>query len=92
MITANRRQIMISGAFLWLFAVAGTTLVALTEFGTRDALIAYAFATNTLFLLFHAAIGLVFLPRALALVSGMREARREGEVLPEPLLHDASDP
>ncbi len=40
MITANRRQIMISGAFLWLFAVAGTTLVALTEFGSRDAIVA----------------------------------------------------
>ena len=32
----NRRQILISGLFLWLFAVVGTSLVALTEFGTRD--------------------------------------------------------
>ena len=36
MLTLNRRQILISGLFLWLFAVAGTTLVALTEFGTRE--------------------------------------------------------
>ena len=32
----NRRQILISGLFLWLFAVVGTSLVALTEFGTRE--------------------------------------------------------
>jgi len=39
MIAASRRQILISGAFLWLFAVAGTTLVALTEFTTADAIV-----------------------------------------------------
>lgn len=38
MIAINRRQILISGMFLWLFAVAGTTLVALTEFSTADAI------------------------------------------------------
>ena len=37
MIALNRRQIIISGAFLWLFAVAGTTLVALTEYSTSAA-------------------------------------------------------
>ncbi len=39
MIAASRRQILISGAFLWLFAVAGTTLVAVTEFTTADAIV-----------------------------------------------------
>ncbi|MDJ0778417.1 MAG: electron transport complex subunit RsxG [Gammaproteobacteria bacterium] len=34
----SKRQILLSGAFLWLFAVAGTTFVALTEFTTRDAI------------------------------------------------------
>ena len=38
MISINRRQILISGAFLWLFAVAGTTLVAVTEYGTSEAI------------------------------------------------------
>ena len=38
MIAISRRQILLSGAFLWLFAVAGTTLVALTEFTTADAI------------------------------------------------------
>ncbi len=40
MIALNRRQILISGAFLWLFAVAGTTLVAVTEYGSREAIVA----------------------------------------------------
>ncbi len=39
MIAINRRDILISGAFLWLFAVAGTTLVAVTEFTTEDAIV-----------------------------------------------------
>ena len=30
--SVNRRHILLSGLFLWLFAVVGTTLVALTEF------------------------------------------------------------
>ena len=38
MITLNRRQILISGAFLWLFAVGGTTLVAVTEYSTSSAI------------------------------------------------------
>ncbi len=40
MIALNRRQILISGAFLWLFAVVGTTLVAVTEHGSREAIVA----------------------------------------------------
>jgi len=39
MIAINRRDILISGAFLWLFAVAGTTLVAFTEFTTAEAIV-----------------------------------------------------
>ena len=35
-----RRQILLSGLFLLLFAVAGTTLVATTEFSSRDAIAA----------------------------------------------------
>ena len=38
MSTINRRQILISGAFLWLFAVGGTTLVALTEYSAESAI------------------------------------------------------
>jgi electron transport complex protein RnfG len=39
MIAISRRQILLSGVFLWLFAVAGTTLVALTEFTTSEAIV-----------------------------------------------------
>ncbi len=38
MIAINRRQILLSGLFLGLFAVAGTTLVAVTEHATRNAI------------------------------------------------------
>ena len=36
MITATRRQILLSGIFLWLFAVVSTGLVALTEYTAQD--------------------------------------------------------
>jgi len=38
MIVINRRQILLSGVFLALFAVVGTTLVALTEYSTSAAI------------------------------------------------------
>jgi electron transport complex protein RnfG len=38
MIALNRRQILLSGVFLSLFAVVGTTLVALTEYSTSAAI------------------------------------------------------
>jgi hypothetical protein len=62
------------------------------EFADRDVLVAYAFATNTVFLMLHVVIGVIFLPRALALISEIRRARREGVKVPRPLIHDASDP
>jgi hypothetical protein len=62
------------------------------EFADRDALVAYAFATNTVFLMLHMVIGVIFLPRALALISEIRRARREGVKVPRPLIHDPSDP
>jgi hypothetical protein len=62
------------------------------EFADRDALVAYAFATNTVFLMLHVVIGVIFLPRALALISEIRRARKEGVEVPQPLIHDASDP
>jgi electron transport complex protein RnfG len=39
MIAINRRQILLSGVFLSLFAVVGTTLVALTEYSTSEAIV-----------------------------------------------------
>lgn len=62
------------------------------EYGTREALIAYAFATNAIFLVLHVLIGVIFLPRAMDLITRMRALRAAGDVLPESLLHDPLDP
>lgn len=63
------------------------------DYGTREALIAFALWTNVVFLVMHAAIGVVFLSRALGLVRDMRKARAQGDALPqEPFLHDSIDP
>jgi len=61
------------------------------EFGDRDQLIAYALATNAVFLVLNLALGLLFLPRALQLMAAVRRARDEGREVPEPLLHDPTD-
>ena len=50
-----------------------------SEFGPRDALIAYAFSVNTVFLAINVLLGLIFLPRALSLVAAVRWARRGGD-------------
>jgi hypothetical protein len=62
------------------------------EFGERDALIAYAFSVNAIFLVINVLLGVVFLSRALQLISAVRQARREGESIPGPLLRDPTDP
>ena len=61
------------------------------DYADRDTLIAYALATNAVFLVLNLALGLIFLPRALQLVAAVRRARHEGQELPEPLLHDPTD-
>jgi hypothetical protein len=63
-----------------------------SEYGTREALIAYAFATNAIFLVLHVLIGVFFLPRAIDLIVRLRRARLAGEAPPEHLLHDPIDP
>jgi len=63
-----------------------------SEFADRDALVAYAFATNTAFLLMHVVIGVIFLPSALALIHEVRRARSKGVEVPRPPFHDAADP
>jgi len=57
----------------------------------RDALIAFAFATNAIFLVLNVILGLVFLPRALNLLRELRRQQKAGEAPPEPLLHDPVD-
>jgi Lysylphosphatidylglycerol synthase TM region len=61
------------------------------EFAERDALIAYAFAVNAIFLVINVLLGVVFLSRALQLIGAVRRAEREGELIP-PLRRDPTDP
>ena len=78
------------------FANFGTREIAwanlFSEFGDSAALYAYAFWTNVIFMAMHVLIGVIFLPRAFRLVRDMREARKRGEEMPRPLVHDAIDP
>ena len=62
------------------------------EHASRDALFAFAFATNTIFLVLNVAIGVIFFRRAFSLLTEVRHTRQAGEELPEPLLRDAIDP
>jgi hypothetical protein len=62
------------------------------EYAEPEALVAYAFATNTLFLMLHLVIGLIFLPRAITLIGELRRARKAGLDVPRPMIRDAIDP
>jgi hypothetical protein len=62
-----------------------------SEFGPRDALVAYAFAVNAIFLVLNLLLGILFLPRALELASAVRSARRAGQPLARPAIHDPTD-
>jgi hypothetical protein len=61
------------------------------EYGSHEALYAFAFWTNTIFLVMHVIIGSLFLGRAIALLREVRAARAEGEEVPRPILRDAID-
>jgi hypothetical protein len=63
-----------------------------SEFAERDALIAYAFSINAIFLVINVLLGVVFLSRALQLIGAVRRAERDGEAIPGPLLRDPTDP
>lgn len=62
------------------------------DYGSREALYAFALWTNTVFLAMHVVIGALFFSRAVRLLREMRQARRRNEGLPRPILHDPVDP
>jgi len=62
-----------------------------SDFGSRDALIAYAFAVNSVFLILNVVIGTLFIKRALELIGEVRRARKAGERPPAPLLRDPAE-
>jgi hypothetical protein len=61
------------------------------EFGSPEALSAYALAVNGVFLVLNVLLGLIFMRRALELVGEVRRLRREGEPVPRPVFHDPTD-
>ncbi len=61
------------------------------DHGSREALIAFALWTNTIFAVMHALVGSLFVGRAISLWRQLRQARREGTIVPSPILHDAID-
>lgn len=74
------------------FGVREFTWAALFEPHAQEhALVAYAFATNGIFLLLNVLIGTLFVRRAIGLLVEVRRTARSQE-LPEPLLRDAIDP
>ena len=62
-----------------------------SEYGTRDTLIAYAFAVNTVFLILNVLIGVIFLKRAIELLTEVRRVRKTGEPTPARLIRDPTD-
>jgi hypothetical protein len=62
------------------------------EYGERDALIAYAFSINAIFLVLNVILGVLFLSRALELIRAVRRTRREGGTVPKPLIGDPNNP
>jgi hypothetical protein len=74
------------------FGTREVTWAALfADHADRDTLIAYALGTNAVFLVLNLALGLIFLPQALRLLAAVRRARKEGQPLHEPILHDPTD-
>ena len=69
-----------------------TWAASFVDYAPQETLVAYALATNAIFLLMHVVIGMIFLPRAISLISDMRKAKNEGETVRVPFLRDASDP
>jgi len=69
-----------------------TWAASFSDFAPHDSLVAYALATNTIFLMLHVVIGVIFLPRAIRLISEMRRAQREGETVRVPILRKTSEP
>ena len=62
-----------------------------SDYGTREELIAFALWTNTIFLLMHVGIGVLFVRRAIELTREVRRARKEGDGVPEPFLREGAD-
>lgn len=61
-------------------------------YGDQASLYAFALWTNVIFLVMHVLIGVLFLNRAIALLTDLRRTRSEVESVRKPILRDALDP
>lgn len=61
-------------------------------YGSEASLYAFALWTNVIFLVMHVLIGVLFLNRAIALLSDLRRTRAHVESVRQPILRDALDP
>ena len=61
-------------------------------YGSEPSLYAFALWTNVIFLVMHVLIGVLFLNRAMALLSDLRRTRGHVESVRAPILRDALDP
>jgi hypothetical protein len=61
-------------------------------YGSEASLFAFALWTNVVFLIMHVLIGVVFLNRALALLSDLRNTPLDADAVRQPILRDALDP
>ena len=69
--------------------IAWSSLFA--DYGSREALIAFALWTNAIFAVMHALVGSLFVGRAITLWRQLREARAAGTTVPSPIFRDAID-
>ena len=63
-----------------------------SDYGSEEALIAFALWTNAIFAAWHLIIGALFFPLAVRMLRDFRRARKEGESVPQPFFRDAIDP
>ena len=61
-------------------------------YGSEPSLYAFALWTNVIFLVMHVLIGVLFLNRAMALLSDLRRTREHVDSVRAPILRDALDP
>lgn len=61
-------------------------------YGSEASLYAFALWTNVIFLVMHVLIGVLFLNRAMTLLSDLRRTRSEVDSVRAPILRDALDP
>ena len=74
------------GVSLWIVVLGHADLVSIGR--DRN----FAVTTNSIFLIMHVLIGVLFLKRALTLLTELRRSPLDAESIRHPILRDALDP